>query len=125
MRHLLLNAALWALLALAGPLHAQTGDTTCTPTRDGRLVCPPPDARCVTTRLGDVVCSTPGGGIAFDRYGEAVCGPGNCATDIRGDLFCSSAPRGAASIDRYGNAACAEGCVPARASACGRPRPTN
>src|SRR4051812_27444090 len=107
-----------ALLAFATLLvAAQTAwaqDKGCTTGRDGRLVCPPPDSTCVVARSGDVICSSPGGGIEIDRYGDPVCGPGYCAKDIRGDLFCSSSPRGAASQDRYGAAVCAVGCVAAK-----------
>jgi hypothetical protein len=116
---LLLSFTVAAALALlsAAPC-ARAADETCTPTRDGRLVCPAPDTKCVADRTGEVICSSPGGGIEFDRYGEPVCGPGYCTKDLRGDLFCSKLQRGAASVDRYGNAACAGSCVPARAQAC-------
>src|SRR3954462_6864029 len=89
----------------------------------GQPVCPAPDSACVLDREGQVICSKPGGAIAFDRYGDPVCGPGYCASDIRGDLWCSSAPRGAASIDRYGAAVCSESCVAAAAQACVKPVP--
>lgn len=116
-----MRAILAAVLLCAGSVHAQ--DKGCTPTRDGGLVCPPPDSTCLTDRYGDVVCSSPGGGILLDRYGDPLCGPGYCTKDLRGDSFCSSAPRGAASTDRHGNAACAVSCVSAKTQLCVRPKP--
>ena len=110
------------LLACAAVAGAADKPSACVTARDGRLVCPEPDARCVINRHGDILCSTPGGGIVFDRYGEPVCGPGYCATDRRGDVFCSSASRGAAAVDRFGNAACSVGCVPAKAQTCAKPK---
>jgi hypothetical protein len=104
---------------------AWAADEACTPTRDGRLVCPAPESRCVTDRAGEVVCSTPRGGIEVDRYGVPVCGAGYCTKDLRGDVFCSNAPGGAASTDRYGAAACFGSCMPASAQACVKPRPAN
>ena len=75
-RHCHRAAAALALLGLFTLSAASVaGPRGCMPTRDGRLVCPPPDGRCVPDRLGEVVCSTEGGGIRLDRLGEPVCGP--------------------------------------------------
>jgi hypothetical protein len=110
-----------ALLTVASLAAIAQGDTSCKTGSDNRMVCPPPDGTCMVDRTGTVVCSNSGGGIAVDRYGEAVCGPGNCAKDLRGDLYCSDAPRGSAAIDTYGNAACSGSCVRASREACVRP----
>lgn len=113
-----------ALLALACA-GAEAQSRGCITSRDGRLVCPPPDGRCLYDRLGEVVCSTAGGGITLDRFADPVCGPGHCTADYLGQVFCSSAPRGAVGIDRYGKVACSVGCVPAKADACIRPKPAD
>jgi hypothetical protein len=106
--------ALCAALAWAQP--------ACTPDRYGNPVCPPAGGQCTTDRYGDPVCSPADGGVATTRTGEVVCGRGACVTDIHGEVWCSTVPRGAATLDRYGKAVCTEGCEPASASACVRPR---
>ena len=110
------------LLLLCG-LPTQANDRTCTPDREGKMVCPEPDASCKADRTGEIICSTAGGGIELNRYGDPVCGPGYCAKDLRGDIFCSNQARGAASVDRYGNAVCAGECVAAKPEACVKPKP--
>ena len=120
---ILRTAALALCLSAAGAA-AHATQAGCVTTRDGRMVCPEPDSRCLTDRHGEVVCSTPGGGIVLNRYGDPVCGTGHCTTNLRGEIFCSSAARGAVVVDRYGNAACSHACVEARASACVRPKAT-
>jgi hypothetical protein len=120
LRHFVAGAVLLALL-LGGEALAQ--DKTCTPNREGIMVCPEPDASCRPDRTGEVICSTVGGGIEFNRYGDPVCGPGYCTKDRRGDIYCSNQPRGAASVDRYGDAVCAGECVAASAKRCVVPKP--
>jgi hypothetical protein len=110
------------LLLLLCEVPAQAHDKTCTANREGKMVCPEPDASCKTDRTGEVVCSTAGGGIELNRYGDPICGPGYCAKDRRGDIFCSNQPRGAAALDRYGNAACAGECVAATPQHCVKPK---
>lgn len=118
---------LFAALALGLCLPTLTVKATnrgCATTHDGRVVCPEPDSRCVTNDQGEVICSTPGGGIEFDLYRVPVCGPGYCARNQHGELFCSSVPRGAAATDRSGNVTCSVSCVPAKPEACIKPMPS-
>ena len=110
-------------LLLLGGMPTQANDRTCTPNREGTMVCPEPDASCKADRTGEIICSTAGGGIELNRYGDPVCGPGYCAKDLRGDIFCSNQLRGAASVDRYGNAVCAGECVAATPQRCVKPKP--
>jgi hypothetical protein len=121
-RHTLIQTILLFLLLLCG-VPAQANDRTCTPNREGKMVCPEPDASCKADRTGEIICSTAGGGIELNRYGDPVCGPGYCAKDLRGDIFCSNQLRGAASVDRYGNAVCAGECVAAMPQRCVKPKP--
>lgn len=111
------------LLLLLYGVPVQANDKTCTPNREGKMVCPEPDASCKADRTGEIICSTAGGGIELNRYGDVVCGPGYCAKDRRGDIFCSNQPRGAAALDRYGNATCAGECVAATPQRCVKPKP--
>ena len=117
----LLRAAALSLCLSAAVTSAHAVKAGCVTARDGRVICPEPDSRCLADRHGEVVCSTPGGGIMLNRHGDAVCGAGYCTTDLRGEIFCSSAARGAVAVDRYGNAACSHACVEASARACVRP----
>jgi hypothetical protein len=72
-RTLIQTISLFLLLLCGVP--TQANDRTCTPNREGTMVCPEPDASCKADRTGEIICSTAGGGIELNRYGDPVCGP--------------------------------------------------
>ena len=61
-RRTLIQTISLVLLLLCG-VPAQANDRTCTPNREGKMVCPEPDASCKADRTGEIICSTAGGGI--------------------------------------------------------------
>jgi hypothetical protein len=50
--------------------------------------------------------------------GQVLCGKGQCATDIAGNVFCSSEIGGAVLIDSDGHVNCYGRCEPATAENC-------
>ena len=117
-------AGVIAVLAVLGAIgtsssaRSQSATPGCVSDRYGNVQCPPPGGTCIKDLAGEVRCSPPDGGILLDRYKVPVCGPGQCVTDIKGDVFCSGVPKGSAALNRYGDAVCTEGCVSAAAQAC-------
>lgn len=116
-RHCLMAACLGAALQL-GTAAASAQNQACTRTQDGAVVCGAADSTCIADRRGDIVCSTPGGGILLDMHGTAKCGPGYCARDQEGEIWCSGTPRGGAAADSNGKAHCTDRCVRGTATAC-------
>ena len=109
-------------LLLAASLGAAPATAQCVTDRHGNVLCPPPDSRCLQNLHGDWWCAPSGGDVVLDRARQAVCGPGQCQTDLRGDVKCSSQPRGSSALDRYREVQCTGACVAASAAACVRPR---
>ena len=90
-------ATLIAVLATVGTIGtalSQSATPGCVSDRYGNVQCPPPGGTCIKDRVGDVKCSPPDGGILIDRYQAPVCGPGQCVTDIKGEVFCSRVAKG-------------------------------
>jgi hypothetical protein len=110
----------FAVLLLA--VAAGTAQAQCITDLSGKMICPPPESSCMKDRYGSVVCATPKGGITIDRYGEPVCGPGACIRNLQGDMVCSSSPGGSAAMDLHAQAVCTDGCTPATAAQCVRPK---
>jgi len=113
-------AALGAI-GISSSARSQSATPGCVNDRYGNVQCPPPGGTCIKDLAGALRCSPPDGGILLDRYKVPVCGPGQCITDIKGEVFCSSVSKGLAALDRYGDAVCTEGCVGAAAQACTTP----
>ena len=113
--------AVLGAIGISSSVRSQSATPGCVNDRYGSVQCPPPGGTCVKDLAGEVRCSQPDGGIQLDRYKVPVCGPGQCATDIKGEVFCSRVPKGSAALDRYGDAVCTEGCVSASAQACTTP----
>jgi hypothetical protein len=44
-----------------------------------------------------------------DLKGRSICGPGPCAKDIRGDVYCANDRYGTATKDDHGNVVCGLG----------------
>ena len=116
-------AVLAALAAIGTSSFARSQSVSpgCLNDRYGNVQCPPPGGTCVKDLAGEVRCCPEDGGILLDRYKVPVCGPGQCVTDVKGEVFCSRVPKGSAALDRYGDAVCTEGCVSAAAQACTTP----
>jgi hypothetical protein len=117
-------ATLVAVLAAVGAIgtaRSQSVNPGCVNDRYGNVQCPPPGGSCIKDRGGDIQCSPADGGVLLDRYQVPVCGPGQCVTDIKGEVFCSRVAKGSAAVDRYGEAVCTEGCIKAAAQACTTP----
>ncbi len=73
--------------------------------------------------LDHMICPPPNGSLALDLNGNMVCGPGHCARDSRGEVWCSSRPGGAVAMDLSAEILCVDGCVKASQSYCVKPVP--
>jgi|SRR5438477_9868198 len=110
--------AVFVAIGAASPARSQSVAPGCVNDRYGNVQCPPPGGSCVKDRYDDIRCSPADGGILLDRYEVPVCGPGQCVTDIKGEVHCSRVAKGSAALDRYGDAVCTDGCVGGAAQTC-------
>ena len=85
--------AVLGAIGTSSSARSQSATPGCVSDRYGNVQCPPPGGTCIKDLAGEVRCSPLDGGILLDRYKVPVCGPGQCVTDIKGDVFCSSVPR--------------------------------